>query len=124
MERFLTKKEIEEKIKTEINDYGNFVFKDNMFKMAVAFVIATAFNKTINSFTEGFVMPVIKYCIGGPDASWKTLTWEPIIGLSIEVGKFMGTVVDFLIMSIILYIVYVKFIKKFIKDPEPEAEIH
>jgi large conductance mechanosensitive channel protein len=122
METQLTKKDIEDKIKNEIKEYQTFVFKENMFKMAVAFVIATAFNKTINTFTDGFIMPIIKYLLGGPEASWKTLTWEPTPGLVIEVGKFMGTAVDFLIMSIILYIVYTKFIKKLMKEPQPEAE--
>ena len=110
---FLNRKQVEDKIKSELSDYRRFAFKENMVQAAVAFVIATAFNKMVTTFTESFIMPIIKLIIGGPTESWRQMQWEPYPGLAFEVGKFTGTFIDFFIISILMYIIYMKIIKKY-----------
>jgi large-conductance mechanosensitive channel len=61
-------------------------------------------------------MPVIKFLIGGPTDSWRQMLWEPYPNLSFEVGKFTGTLIDFFIISILMYVIYMKIIKKYEKQ--------
>jgi large-conductance mechanosensitive channel len=41
------------------------------------------------------------------------MQWEPYPGLAFEIGKFTGTLIDFFIISILMYIIYMKIIKKY-----------
>ena len=113
----LTPKEVENKIKEEIESYRQFAFKDDLLKTVVAFTVVTMLNKMLMAFTESFVMPFIKLLIGGPEKTWATIKWEPIPGLIFEVGKFLGATVEFMIISFILYIIWVKILKKTPVDP-------
>ena len=117
---FVNRKEVEEKIKSELADYRRFAFKENMVQAAVAFVIATAFNKVVTTFTESFIMPFIKLMVGGPNESWRQMKWEPYPGLIFEVGRVTGTFIDFLIISILMYIIYMKVIKRYENQEQQE----
>ena len=113
----LSRQQVEDKIKEEVESYRKFAFKQSLLQTAILFMVCTQLNKMLMAFTESFVMPCIKFVIGGPEESWRNLKWEPIKGLAFEVGKWCGASVDFVIISFVLYIIWVKILKQ---PPQPE----
>ncbi|RDJ35614.1 MAG: MscL family protein [Crenarchaeota archaeon] len=98
-------------VKEEFNKFEKFAFKNRMIEMAVAFIIGVAFQKTVTSLSDNLIMPFLNFFVAKTGNNWRTIQWEPLEGMNFELGKFMGNFLDFLLISLILYIVYVKIIK-------------
>lgn len=95
----------------EIKKYKEFAFKEDMFKMSIAFIMGASFNKVVTGISDLLLMPLINFIIIQTGESWRKWKIEPIDGLRIEIGQFLGVLVDFLLISVILYIIYAKIIK-------------
>lgn len=96
----------------EIKKYKEFAFKEDMIKMSIAFILGASFNKVVSGISDCIVMPVLNFIIMQTGDSWRKWNVEPIVGLKIEIGQFLGVMVDFLLISTILYLFYAKFITK------------
>lgn len=96
----------------EIKKYKEFAFKEDMFKMSIAFIMGASFNKVVSGISDLLLMPLINFIIIQTGDGWRKWRIEPVNGLKIEIGQFLGVLVDFLLISIILYIIYAKIIKK------------
>jgi large conductance mechanosensitive channel len=86
------------------NDFRQFAFKGNMIDLAVAVVIGNAFGAVVNSLVKNIIMPIISYVIpqGGSYRSWH-------LG-AVEVGPFLGEVLNFLIISLAMFLVVAKLL--------------
>jgi large conductance mechanosensitive channel len=86
------------------NEFRKFAFKGNMIDLAVAVVIGNAFGAVINSLVKNIIMPMISYIIphGGSYHSWH-------LG-AVEIGPFLGELLNFLIISLAMFLVVVKFL--------------
>lgn len=116
-------------IKTSFEEYKNFALKGQMVQLAVAFILGAAFNSVVTAISQNLIMPVIGFMTGAVAGNWREMVWKPMEGLAIETGAFAGALVDFGIISLVLFIVYVKILKphldkeKIIEvEPEPEPE--
>ena len=81
-----------------------------MFDLAIAVIIGSAFGKIVESIVQDLMMPTIGVLFGGINFEGLELR----IGAEvIEVGKFLGALVDFLLvaMSIFLMIKVVNHLK-------------
>ncbi|MEN9208238.1 MAG: large conductance mechanosensitive channel protein MscL [Gloeomargarita sp. GMQP_bins_120] len=78
-------------------EFQAFALRGNLVDLAVAVIIGGAFNKIITSLVEDLVMPLINPLIPGGD--WRTLT----IGPGVKIGHFLGAVVDFFIVALVLF---------------------
>lgn len=112
----MTKKEIEAQMKSligekEFKEYKNFAFRDDMFKLAVGVMLGNAFNKVVHGFSDYLVMPIFIFLVSKTGDEWRKWRLTPIDGLTFELGNFVGTMVDFILISVILYLFYVKIIK-------------
>jgi len=96
----------------EIKKYKEFAFKEDMFKMSIAFIMGASFNKVVTGISDLLLMPLINFIIIQTGDGWRKWKVEPVNNLKIEIGQFLGVLVDFLLISIVLYIVYAKIIKK------------
>jgi large conductance mechanosensitive channel len=96
----------------EIKKYKEFAFKDDMFKMSIAFIMGAAFNKVVTGISDLLIMPLINFIIIQTGDGWRKYKIEPIIGLKFEIGQFLGILVDFILISIVLYIIYSKIINR------------
>jgi|LSQX01.2.fsa_nt_gb large conductance mechanosensitive channel len=92
-----------DQIDDRIREYRDFAFKDDMLKMAIAFILGGAFSKTVNAISESLIMPLLNFILQLTGENWRTATWEPIEGLVFEVGKFAAASVDFLLISLVLF---------------------
>lgn len=84
-----------------LRDFQEFALKGNVVDLAVAVIIGGAFGKIISSFVEDLVMPgMINPLLAQTGASWRELT----IGPGIKIGSFFGSVIDFVIIALVLFI--------------------
>jgi large conductance mechanosensitive channel len=89
-------------------EFKAFAFKGNVIDLAVGVIIGAAFAKIIDSLVKNLVMPLISLLIPGNEAYTK---WAFVIdGKEIPFGLFLGDVVNFLIVALVLFVFAVKFV--------------
>ena len=106
---------IKGKASSLIEDFKAFAFKGNIVDMAIGVIIGGAFGKIVTSFVNDIVMPSVTAIIamaGGKDAGegLKALSITTSTGVEIPYGNFIGGIVDFLIVAIVVFLVMKKFL--------------
>lgn len=85
-----------------LRDFQDFALKGNVVDLAVAVIIGGAFGKIITSLVEDIIMPALV----NPVLSRAGVDWrEAVIGPGIKLGSFVGAIVDFLIIALILFLI-------------------
>ncbi|MBL7810306.1 MAG: large conductance mechanosensitive channel protein MscL [Saprospiraceae bacterium] len=79
-----------------LSELKAFLFRGDVLALAVAVIIAGAFQKIIDSMVADVIMPIIGMIAGTPDFS------NIKVG-SILVGNFLNAVINFLIIGIVLF---------------------
>lgn len=106
-----------------LNELKNFLFKGNILELAIAVIVAGAFGGIISSFTDDIIMPPLGLLVGGIDFGDLKLVLKAAEGdtpeVAINYGKWVNSIINFLILSVILY--YVMLIYKKINPPAPPA---
>ena len=101
------------KVASLFDEFKKFAFKGNVVDLAVGVVIGAAFGKIVDSLVKNVVMPAINL-IAGPasDGGYTKWTLPPSApdGEGIPIGLFLGDVLNFLLVALVLFI----FIKKFL----------
>lgn len=111
MERDFIPDKIQQEVQEQFEEYKKFAFKDDMFRLAVAFVLGTAFGKVVTSISDCLIMPFLTFIVSKTGSAWKSLTWSPVEGLVFEIGKFFGTMLEFVLISFVLFLI-VKFLNR------------
>lgn len=114
-----------------LKEFKEFAIKGNMVDMAVGIIIGAAFGKMISSLVTDIIMPPIGVLIGGIDFSGLSITLkaatETSAAVTLNYGLFFNTVIDFLIIAFVIFIVIRqlnKLKKKEVSKPaEPTAEV-
>ena len=108
-------------MKSFVEEFKAFAMKGNVIDLAVAVVIGAAFGKIVSSLVDNIVMPLVGVVLGGVDFT----TYATQVGdATITYGVFLQSVVDFLIIALVIFMV-VKAINKaqeMNKGEEPAAE--
>ncbi|MFZ1750992.1 MAG: large-conductance mechanosensitive channel protein MscL [Saprospiraceae bacterium] len=104
-----------------LSELKNFLFKGNILELAIAVIVAGAFGGIISSFTEDILMPPLGLLIGGVDFSDLSLVLKAAEGdtpaVAINYGKWINTIISFIILAVILF--YVMKVYKKINPPAP-----
>jgi large conductance mechanosensitive channel len=107
-------------VKSLWSEFKSFAFKGNMIDLAVAVVIGAAFGKVIDSVVRHLIMPLISYVMPTGGGNYTSFT----IG-RIQIGAFLGELVNFLIIALAVFLVIVKvmgtLMKKATAAPPPAA---
>jgi large conductance mechanosensitive channel len=82
-------------------DFKNFALRGNVVDLAVGVVIGTAFGKIVTSLVTDIITPIIGIVLNGIDITDLTLT---ISASTIAYGKFLQSIVDFLIIAFAIWI--------------------
>jgi large conductance mechanosensitive channel len=108
-----------EKPLTLIDEFKKFALKGNVIDLAVGVIIGAAFGKIIDSLVKHLIMPTLGVLLPGEQGylGWKLA----IAGKEIPYGLFLGEVVNFLIVSLALFIFIVKFLGWVMKAKKEEA---
>lgn len=91
-----------------LEEFKSFAFKGNVIDLAVAVIIGTAFGKIIDSLVRHIIMPLVSLLMPSEQGY---LGWKLIVGnKEIPYGLFIGEVVNFLIVAMVLFFFIVKFL--------------
>jgi large conductance mechanosensitive channel len=93
---------------TLFDEFKAFAFKGNVIDLALGVIIGAAFGKIVDSLVKYVLMPLVGALLPGEQGylSWK-LT---INGSEVPYGLFLGEVVNFLIVTLALFV----FLKQFL----------
>ncbi|MBN2432037.1 MAG: large-conductance mechanosensitive channel protein MscL [Acidobacteria bacterium] len=92
-----------------MKEFKEFAMRGNVVDMAVGIIIGGAFGKIVSSFVADVIMPPLGLLIGGVDFSDLAVTLKEAVGetaaVTIGYGKFIQTVLDFVIIAFAIFLV-------------------
>ena len=98
-----------------ISEFKEFISKGNVLDLAVGVVIGAAFGKIVTALVDGIIMPIVGIITGGVSVSdWKYVIHPAVVDAAgkvttpenaIAYGAFIQTVVDFLIIAFVIFLV-------------------
>lgn len=77
-------------------EFKQFISRGNVFDLAIAVIIGAAFGKIVESLVEDIMMPIVGILFGGVNFEGLNLRVRAEV---IEIGKFIQTTVDFLLVA-------------------------
>jgi large conductance mechanosensitive channel len=101
-----------------IKEFKEFVSKGNVLDLAVGVVIGGAFGKIVSSLVDNIIMPLMSSLLG--EKLFVELSFN-LNGSEIMYGAFLQSVVDFLIISFVIFM-FIKILNKFKKKEEKKIE--
>ena len=109
-----------------MKEFKEFAMRGNVVDMAVGIIIGAAFGKIVSSVVADVIMPPIGLLLGGVDFSDLAIVLQAAVdqtpAVTLNYGKFIQTVIDFLIIAFAVFFV-VKGINTFKrKEEEKPAE--
>jgi len=99
-----------------VQEFKEFAVKGNMIDLAVGVIIGGAFGKIVDSLVKDVIMPLVGLMLGGIDfkglfvslgkGTFATLAEAEKAGAAVlKYGAFIQSVVDFLIIAWVIFIV-------------------
>ncbi len=88
-----------------LDEFKAFIFRGNVVDLAVAFVIAMAFQRVVTSMVDDIIMPIIGIFGGSPDFSENTFS---INGSKFGWGNFLTQLIAFILIAAVVYFFVVK----------------
>ena len=102
-------------MKKMLNEFKTFVMRGNVLDMAVGVIVAGAFGKITTSLVNDIFMPFISFLFGSRDMTALNLVVRPEIvndageviqkAITIGFGTFVATIIDFLLIALVVFLV-------------------
>lgn len=86
-------------------DFIDFLSKYKVMGMAVAFIVGIYLGGLIQALVSDLIMPIVQFVT--PGVSWEAIQVGPF-----RIGHFIGTVITFLIVAFVIFLI-VKITKKY-----------
>ncbi len=103
-----------------VDEFKEFINRGNVMDMAVGVIIGGAFKGIVDSLCNDILSPIIG-CAGGADLSALSVS---LGGATLTYGNFITSIINFLLMSVIIFAIVKSFNKahdKFGKKEAPAA---
>lgn len=84
-----------------LNEFKEFINRGNAMDLAVGVIIGSAFTAIVTSLTTDIINPLITVLAGGSATAISGLV---VPGTSIDFGKFISAVINFLIVAFIVFV--------------------
>jgi large conductance mechanosensitive channel len=121
-----------------LKEFRDFAMKGSVIDLAIGVIIGAAFGKIVNALVNNVIMPPVGLLLGRVDFSnlFLNLTNQPAASVKeatdkgvpvLAYGVFLNTVIEFLIIALVLFVV-IKQVNRFKKAaeappaPGPSAE--
>jgi large conductance mechanosensitive channel len=112
-----------------LKEFKEFAMRGNVLDMAVGIIIGAAFGKIITSFVSDILMPPIGLLLGKVDFAnlFINLSGQSFASIAdakkagaatINYGLFMNTVLDFLIVAFVIFLL-IKQVNRLNRQPAP-----
>ncbi len=102
-----------------LDEFKAFISRGNVVDMAVGIIVGTAFTKIVNSLVSDVITPAISCITGKINMADAAVVIND--DLSIKYGSFIQSIIDFLIISLVVFIM-VKSINTFKQRIEKKKE--
>ena len=106
-------------------EFKKFIARGNVIDLAVGVIIGAAFTAITNSLVNDIIMPVIGLITGGMDFADMRIILKPATESAAEVairyGALINTVINFLLVSLVLFFVVKAFNTLKEKNKKEEA---
>jgi large conductance mechanosensitive channel len=102
-----------------LDEFKNFALKGSVIDLAVGVIIGGAFSGIVKSLVDNVFMPLISVVLPA-DEGYKHWKWV-INGKEIHYGLFLGDIVNFLIVALVLFVFIVKFLGWVMRTKNEEA---
>lgn len=90
-----------------IKELKNFMMRGNVVDMAVGVIVGGAFGKIVSSLVSDVIMPPIGVILGGVDFADLKVTLKAATAdaaaVTINYGTFLQTIIDFVIISTVIF---------------------
>jgi large conductance mechanosensitive channel len=128
-----------------IKEFKQFALRGNLIEVAVAFVMGAAFGKVVSAFIDGMVLPLVGLIDGhdfsnlyyplsenvrlarqAAEATGSGLSLQNAkeIGPVIAYGTFISIAIEFLIVSLVMFLVIKAMNKMRATEPAPAPEVN
>ncbi len=110
-----------------LKEFKTFIMKGNILDLAVAVIIGTAFKAVVSSFVKDIIMPPIGVMVGGVD--FRDLSFilvaasETKEAVTIGYGLFIQTIIDFVIIGFVIFMIVKAYNARERKEAEAPAPI-
>lgn len=104
-----------------IEEFKKFISRGNVLDMAIGVVIAGAFGKITTSLVNDLLMPFIAWVCGTRDmTALNVIVREEVVneagevlqkGITLGFGTFVGTIIDFLLIALTVFLIVRSFNK-------------
>ena len=120
-------------MKKMFKEFKDFVMRGNVLDMAVGVIIAGAFGKITTSLVNDIFMPFISYLFGARDMTALNLIVRPEVlneagevvqaAIVIGFGTFLATIIDFLLIALVVFLVVktINTARTKLEKPQEEA---
>ena len=108
-------------MKNFVEEFKKFISRGNVLDMAIGVVIAGAFGKITTSLVNDLLMPFIAWVCGTRDmTALNVIVREEVVneagevlqkGITLGFGTFVGTIIDFLLIAITVFLIVRSFNK-------------
>lgn len=101
--------------------FREFLLKTNALALAVGVIIGVALGAVVNSFVNDIIMPPVGLLLGGIDFSQLKVVLkaptgsDPATEVAIRYGTFITTVIAFIVIALVVYLIA----QALIKEPAP-----
>ncbi|WP_342265236.1 large conductance mechanosensitive channel protein MscL [Cardinium endosymbiont of Philonthus spinipes] len=99
-----------------IKEFKKFAMRGNVVDLSVGVIMGGAFGKIVTSIVEDLVMPMINPLLI-TERNWQSIQ----IGPGIKIGHFVAAVLNFLVISLIIFAM-IRLIHR-LKKSEAKAEV-
>jgi large conductance mechanosensitive channel len=87
-----------------VNEFKDFLSKYRVMGMAVAFILGLYLGTLVKALVDDLIMPIIELAM--PGVEWEAITAGPF-----RIGHFIGAVITFLIVALVIFLL-VKITKR------------
>ncbi len=102
-----------------VKGFRDFLLKNSVLALAIGFIMGAATGKVVSSLVADIFMPVISLLL--PSGDWRTAKLVLTRGVgadgkevvnAINVGNFLGNIVDFVAIAFVIYVITKALIKE------------
>jgi large conductance mechanosensitive channel len=101
-----------------LKGFRNFILRGNVMDLAVAVIIGAAFTSIVTALTTNIINPLLGAIIGKPNFDYLV---AHVHGGDIKYGTFLTAVVNFLLISLVIYFILVLPTQHLLKKFNPPA---
>ena len=88
-----------------IAEFKEFIGKAGVLGLAIGFIMGTVIGRLVTALVQDLIMPIPSAFIEGGDWRKAVFTIPVGNGINFGIGDFIGVVIDFLIISLVIFMI-------------------